>query len=40
MRITAGYTWKDCKTNTEITKEVNITPVLEKNAGMQKKLFA
>jgi hypothetical protein len=27
---TAGYTWTDHKTNTEIAKELNITPVLEK----------
>jgi hypothetical protein len=31
MRRTAGYTWTDHKTNTEITKELNITPVLDKN---------
>jgi hypothetical protein len=30
MRITAGYTWADQKTNTEITKEFNTTPVLGK----------
>jgi hypothetical protein len=30
MRITAGYTWTDHKTNTEIAKELNITPVLDK----------
>jgi hypothetical protein len=30
MRITAGYAWTDHKTNTEITKELNITPVLDK----------
>ena len=27
---TAGYTWTDYKTNTQITKELKITPVLEK----------
>jgi hypothetical protein len=27
MRITAGYTWTDHKTNTEIAEELNITPV-------------
>jgi len=27
---TAGYTWTDYKTNTEIAKELNITPVLDK----------
>ena len=30
MRITAGYTWTDYKTNSQITKEVKITAVLEK----------
>ena len=30
MRITAGYTWTDYKTNTQITKELKITPVLDK----------
>jgi hypothetical protein len=27
---TARYTWTDCKTKTEIAKEINVTPVLEK----------
>jgi hypothetical protein len=30
MRRTAGYTWTDHKTNTEIAKELNMTPVLDK----------
>jgi hypothetical protein len=30
MRRTAGYTWTDHKTNTEIAKELNVTPVLKK----------
>jgi hypothetical protein len=30
MRITAGHTWTDHKTNTEVAKELNITPVLDK----------
>jgi hypothetical protein len=30
MRRTAGYTWTDHKTSTEIAKELNITPVLDK----------
>jgi hypothetical protein len=30
MTITAGYYWTDHKTNTEIAKELNITPVLDK----------
>jgi hypothetical protein len=30
MRIPAGYTWRDYKTNTQIAKELKITPVLDK----------
>jgi hypothetical protein len=30
MRRTAVYTGTDCKTNTQIAKELKITPVLEK----------
>ena len=30
MRKTAGYIWSDYKTNTEITNELKVTPVLEK----------
>jgi hypothetical protein len=30
MRKAAGYTWRDYKTNTEIAKELNMTPVLDK----------
>ena len=30
MRRTAGYTWTDHKTNTKITKELKITPILDK----------
>jgi hypothetical protein len=30
MRITAAYTWTDHKTNTQITKELKITPILDK----------
>jgi len=29
MRKTAGNNWADCKTNTEITKELHMTLVLE-----------
>jgi len=29
-RRTAGYTWTDYKTNAQIAKELNITPILEK----------
>ena len=30
MGRTAGYNWKDYKTNTQITKELKITPILDK----------
>jgi hypothetical protein len=30
MRRTARYTWTDYKTNTQIAKELKITPVLDK----------
>ena len=30
MRRTAGYTWKDYKTNAQIAKELKITPILDK----------
>jgi hypothetical protein len=30
MRITAGHTWIDKKTNTEIAKELNTAPLLDK----------
>jgi len=30
MRTTAGYTWTDRDTNTEIPKELKVTPVLDK----------
>jgi hypothetical protein len=29
VRRTAGYTWTDYKTNTQITKELKITPILD-----------
>ena len=35
MRRTAGYTWTDFKTNTQITKELKMTPILDK---LQEKL--
>jgi hypothetical protein len=38
MRRTAGYTWIHHKINTEIAKELHITPVLEKNTGLQEKM--
>jgi len=30
MRITAGYTWTDYRTNTHIVKELKITSILDK----------
>jgi len=30
MRRRAGYTWTDYKTNTQIAKEIKITPILDK----------
>jgi len=30
MRRTAGYTWTDYKTNTQIAKELKITTILDK----------
>jgi hypothetical protein len=30
MRITAGYTWTDCKTSPQLAKEFKITPILDK----------
>jgi hypothetical protein len=30
MRRTARYIWTDCKTNTQIAKELKITPILDK----------
>ena len=30
MEITPGYTWTDYKTNAQITKELKITPILDK----------
>jgi hypothetical protein len=30
MRRTAGYNWTDYKTNTQIAKELKITPILDK----------
>jgi hypothetical protein len=38
MRRRAGYTWTDYKTNTEIAKELKITPILDKFTGIQEKL--
>ena len=30
MRRITGYTWTDCKTSTQITKELKITQILDK----------
>jgi hypothetical protein len=37
MRKTAGYTWTDYKTNTQITKELKITPILDKLLEYKRK---
>jgi hypothetical protein len=37
MRRTAGHTWTDHKTNTEIAKELNITKVLDKMQDYKRK---
>jgi hypothetical protein len=37
MRRTAGYTWTDHKTNTEIAKKLNATPVLDKIQDYKRK---
>jgi hypothetical protein len=33
MKRTAGYIWTDHKANTEMAKELNITPVLDQIQG-------
>ena len=38
MRRTAGHTWTDYNTNTQITKELKNNTNLEKNTGVQEKL--
>ena len=40
VRKTAGYTWTDYKTNTEIAKELKYDPSFGQNTGIQKKLVA
>jgi hypothetical protein len=37
MRIRAGYTWTDYKTNTQITKELKRTPNLDKLLEYKRK---
>ena len=39
MRRTAGYTWRDYKTNTQITKELKITPILDKLLEYKRSLM-
>jgi hypothetical protein len=39
MRRTAGYTWTDYKTNTQITKELKITPILDKLLEYKRNLI-
>jgi hypothetical protein len=36
MRRTAGHTWTDYKTNTQIAKELKITPILDKLLAYKK----
>jgi len=38
-RQTAGPTWTDYKTDTEIAKELNITAILDKIQGYKRKLL-
>jgi len=38
VRRTAGYTWTDYKTNTQIAKELKITPIFGQITGIQEKL--
>ena len=35
---TAGYTWTDYKTNTQIAKELKTTPILKKITGIEEKM--
>ena len=37
MRRKGGYTWTDYKTNTQITKELKITPILDKLLKYKRK---
>jgi hypothetical protein len=37
MRRTAGYTWTDYKTNTQIAKALKITPILDKLLEYKRK---
>ena len=37
IRRTAGYTWTDYKTNKQITKELIITPILDKLLEYKRK---
>jgi len=32
------FTWTDYKTNTQIAKELKITPILDKFSGIQEKM--
>jgi hypothetical protein len=36
---TAGYTWTDRKTNSQITKELKITPILDKLQEYRRNLI-
>jgi hypothetical protein len=37
MRRTSGHTWTDHKTNTQIAKELNTTPVLDRIQDYKRK---
>jgi len=37
IRRTAGYTWTDCKTNTQIAKKLKITQILDKLLEYKRK---
>jgi len=37
MRRTAGYTWTDYRTNTQITKELKTSPILDKLLEYKRK---
>jgi hypothetical protein len=39
VRRTAGYIWTDCKTNTQIKKELKITPILDKLLEYKRNLI-
>jgi hypothetical protein len=40
MRKTAGWTVAGSKSNTEIVRELSITPLFGQNTGLQKEMVA